>query len=131
VSRRRCFWTLWIASLLLVPLPYLMVVTGLVPVGRFLMLGAICTYVSFFVGSGGVAGTLAWILFGQAALYAVGLGLVAGAVAYGLGRISRSATAAATLVLVALGLVLAVGLEIYHTPFAAESARTNLLGVYR
>ena len=61
----------------------------------------------------------------------VGLGLVAGAVAYGLGRISRSATAAATLVLVALGLVLAVGLEIYHTPFAAESARTNLLGVYR
>jgi hypothetical protein len=131
VSRRRCFWILWIASLLLLPLPHLLVVTGLVPVARFLMLGAICAYVSLFVGSGGVAGTLAWILFAQAALYALGLALAAGVLAYLTDGVSPRVRAAATVSLVALALVLTLGFEVYHTPFAAESARANLFGLYR
>ena len=78
MSPGRAARILWVAALLLLPLPYLVLpVEGAVPVVRLFFLGAIAAAYSLLVDGSGVAWTLTAFLLGNALAYALGLGLVA------------------------------------------------------
>ena len=63
MSRVRAGWLLWVAALLLIPLPYFIIAEGSVPVVRFAMLGAIAAAYAGFVDGSGVAWPMTIILF--------------------------------------------------------------------
>ena len=131
MSTRASQRILWIASALLVPLPVLFPGPGLVPAARFLMLGGVSLAVMLFESTRGAVAPLAALLLLQAVVWLALLWLVAGLAARGLARLRSQARMRVTLALVAAALLLAATTEIYHTPFAAEVARGNLLHVYR
>jgi hypothetical protein len=122
---------LWIAAALLVPLPVLFPGPGLVPAARFLMLGGASLAVMLFESSRGAVIPLAALLLLQGIAWLGALWLVAALAARLLARLPSHARLWVTLVIVAAGLVVGATTEIYHTPFAAEAARGNLLHVYR
>ena len=78
---------LFLALLLLLPLPML-AFDALVPVVRFLLLGAVCLGMRWVEGPGGVVWQLATLFFGHALVYGAALWAVAWACAR-----SRSAAA--------------------------------------
>ncbi len=131
MSTRASQRILWIASALLVPLPVLFPGPGLVPAARFLMLGGVSLAVMLFESTRGAVAPLAALLLLQAIAWLALLWLVAGLAARALARLRSQARMRVTLALVAAALLLAATTEIYHTPFAAEVARGNLLHVYR
>ena len=131
MSTRASQRILWIASALLVPLPVLFPGPGLVPAARFLMLGGVSLAVMLFESTRGAVAPLAALLLLQAVVWLALLWLVAGLAARGLARLRSQARMRVTLALVAAALLLGATTEIYHTPFAAEVARGNLLHVYR
>ena len=131
MSTRASQRILWIASALLVPLPVLFPGPGLVPAARFLMLGGVSLAVMLFESTRGAVAPLAALLLLQAVVWLALLWLVAGLAARGLARLRSQARMQVTLALVAAALLLGATTEIYHTPFAAEVARGNLLHVYR
>ena len=131
MSTRASRRMLWIAAALLVPLPVLFPGPGLVPAARFLMLGGASLAVMLFESSRGAVIPLAALLLLQGVAWLSALWLGAALAARLLARLPSHARLWVTLVLVAAGLVVGATTEIYHTPFAAEAARGNLLHVYR
>ncbi len=131
MSTRASRRMLWIAAALLVPLPVLFPGPGLVPAARFLMLGGASLAVMLFESSRGAVIPLAALLLLQGIAWLGALWLVAALAARLLARLPSHARLWVTLVIVAAGLVVGATTEIYHTPFAAEAARGNLLHVYR
>ena len=77
---------LWIGLLLTLPLPMLLLDDGLVPVARFLLLGAVCVAVMLVEDSGGVVGLLALLFLAHAVVYGGLLWLLAFAISRGIGR---------------------------------------------
>lgn len=126
---RRAGLLLWAAALLWVPLPYLVLpVEGLVPVARFLFLGAISGAYAFGVDGSGVAWPMTGLLLGNAAVYALGLGLAAWGVARMLPEAGRGACVWA---FAALWAGAALVFPIYRTPFDDVSAWTRWLGLFQ
>jgi hypothetical protein len=122
---------LWLALLLMLPLPLLGIDRGLVPAGRSLMLGAICALVILLESANGVAGLLVAVFWGQALVYS----LLLWCVAWGIVRLTRGLSSRGRGALV-LGGILAIALlcssiEIYRTPYRAASIHSSLLGVYQ
>jgi len=122
---------LWIASALLVPLPVLFPGPGMVPAARFLMLGGVSLAVMLFESTRGAVAPLAALLLLQGIAWLGVLWLAAALAARLLARLPARARMRATLAIVVAGVVVASTAPIYHTPFAAEAARGNLLHVYR
>ncbi len=131
MSTRASQRILWIASALLVPLPVLFPGPGLVPAARFLMLGGVSLAVMLFESTRGAVAPLAALLLLQAVVWLALLWLVAGLAARGPARQRSQARLRVPPALVAAALLLGATTEIYHTPFAAETAWGNLLHVYR
>jgi hypothetical protein len=71
------------------------------------------------------------LLLGQAALYAGLLWLGAGLVSRALGGLPPRTVTWLTGSLLAAALAVCAGFEVYRTPFAADTARASLLGVFR
>lgn len=120
---------LWVAAVLVVPVPLLVVGPGLVPAGRLLELGAVSLALLLAESHQGVVGILTALLLGQGLLW-VGVWWLAALVVAGvLARARRAVllSLAATALLVTGALLF----EIYETPFAAERPRASLLHVYR
>ena len=116
--------------MLLVPLPFFLVETGVVPAARILMLGGIFVALVATEGAQGVAGVLTAVLLLQAGVYVALLWWVADRVSRVLARASPRRVAAVTTALVVVSLLVASSFEIYRTPFRTRSLRGNLLQVF-
>jgi hypothetical protein len=130
MSVRVARWILWGTFVLLVPLPFFLVETGVVPAARILMLGAVVAALVATEGAQGVAGVLTAVLLLQAGVYVALLWWVAHRVSRLLARAWPRRVAAATTALVIVSLLVASSFEIYHTPFRTRSLRANLLQVF-
>jgi hypothetical protein len=131
VSRRVATWVLFGVFVLTVPLPIPLVGPGLVPVARFVMLGALVAAVQVFVRAGGEAASLIAVFWVPALVYGAGLWLLAALVARALARGGRRALTWGTLALAAACLLVALRVPLYQTPFAADRPRATLAGVLR
>jgi hypothetical protein len=130
MSARAARWILWGAFVLLVPLPFFLVETGLVPAARILMLASVVVALLAAEGAQGTVGILAVVLVVQASVYVALLWWVAGRMSRVLARTSPRRVAAATTALVIVSLLVASSFEIYRTPFRTRSLRANLLQVF-
>ncbi len=128
MTTRRARRLLWGAALLLVPLPYFVMVHGHVPVVRMGLLGCITIAYAGAVDGSGVAWPMAALLWAHALTYGV---LLWGAAALLARFVPARARSPFVWFAVGSGAFLALYFEIYHTPFAAESARSNWLGLFQ
>ena len=130
MSARTARWILWGTFVLVVPLPFFLVESGVVPAARILMLGAVVAALVVSEGAQGVAGELMAALLLQAGVYVALLWWVAHRVSRLLARASPRRVAAATTALVIVSLVVASSFEIYRTPFRTRSLPASLLQVF-
>ena len=122
---------LWLAALLVVPLPILAFGPGRVPAAHQLELGVLALAFGVLESMEGVTLALASLFVGSAVLYAALLWLPAWGLARGLARLPPTTRTRFTLLLVLLGIAFAAVEPIYETPFSSRSAWSTLLGVYR
>jgi hypothetical protein len=121
---------LWIAALLLVPLPMLRF-GAVIPVARYLLLGGVTGGLIASEGTGTIPNVFFVLLMLHVLVYA--------ALLYGAARLLARALHAAgprlarrlALALVAAATLVALTQEIYVTPFAPVSPRASLLDVLR
>lgn len=121
---------LWLAALLLVPLP-MAKFGALIPVSRYLLLGGVTGGLILSEGPGRIPNVMLIAMLGHALVYAGLLWAVAWALARGLHRAAPDRARQLALALVAAGVLLALLTEPYVTPFAAEAPRASLLTVLR
>jgi hypothetical protein len=121
---------LWLAFVLVAPVPFFLVESGWMPPLALLQLAAWVLALIAREGALGQVGTMAAILIGQGVFYVILFWVLAWAISLLLLRLSRRAIACVTLGSIALGVVLASSFEIYRTPFRARSLSATLLGVY-
>jgi len=130
MSVRVARWILWGTFVLLVPLPFFLIETGLVPAARILMLGVVSVALLATEGAQGVVGIVTAMLLVQASVYVALLWWVAHGVSRLLARAAPRRVAAVTTALVVVSLLVAASFEVYHTPFRTRSPRANLLQVF-
>jgi hypothetical protein len=131
VSPRVARRLLFLGGLLMAPLPVLLFGPGRVPPLRLLELGLVSLAFMLWESARGAALAVTAVLVGQAALYAAGLWLATGLVARPLARLSPRSVALLTGALLGAALAVTAGFEVYQTPFAADTPRASLLGVFR
>jgi len=129
LSRPAARRTLWATAALLLPLPFLALANGAVPVARFALLAAVVgTYV---LGTDG-SSTVTWIVLGLLALHAVGYAVL---LAVGVRIVCRvlpdPVPAGPVVALVVVSVVTALAVPIYHTPFDDAVAYTPWLGLFQ
>jgi hypothetical protein len=123
VTARR---VLFLAAVLLLPVPYWAVEVERAPLVRLLLLG-VMTGIAAIQEPGGVISILAGALAAQGLFWLVMLAALARLVVRWLPEARRGLGVA---VVVGVLAVLAA-FPVYHTPFARTGARTNVLGVLR
>ena len=120
---------IWVAFLVAMPVPLVVVGRGWMPVGAFVEVALATLAVGAAERADGVVRILATLLVVQIVFWAVvgwlAAWLVVGAIGRVAGRPGRP-----TLVLVMIGLAIALALPIYRSPFHASRARQTLLEVY-
>jgi hypothetical protein len=121
---------LFVTFALVVPLPFFLLTTGVVPAARLLMLGGVALAILATEGTQGAVGVVAALLLGQALLYLVGLWLLAHALSRWIARGSGRRTVAATLLVAAVGLTIASAFDLYRTPFRTRSLHGNLFTIF-
>jgi hypothetical protein len=117
---------LWIALVLALPAPILLLGPGFVPPAHLAQLGGAALAFGLAESLRGVVGLTALIFLGQALLYAAALWALARLVARRLGRARGAALALAALLVAAACVV-----PVYHTPYHARLPRATLLEIYR
>lgn len=130
MSARGVRWLLFVAALIAVPLPILVLGPGLVPAAHQLELGLLALAFGVVESAQGVTLALAAALLVPGLAYAALLWLAAWAAARALALLPAHTRTRAALLLVMLGLGLAAAEPVYETPFSSRSARSTLLGVY-
>jgi hypothetical protein len=129
MSPRAARRVLWLAALLLVPVP-LLVFDACAPVASYLLLAAVCVGMRVAEGPGGVVWQLTALFLAHAVVYAGLLHLAASLAARATAPLPAAARAAVVVVAVAAGVGFALIGEPYVTPFGT-AARANLLGTLR
>ncbi|HEX5065521.1 MAG TPA: DUF3604 domain-containing protein, partial [Myxococcota bacterium] len=132
MTQRATRLALWIAALLLVPLPMLQF-GAQVPVAQYLLLAGVCAAVAAVESSSGVLLLLLSLFLTHALVYALLLWFAAGLVARLLARLAPRARTAAVATAVLAGLGVALLGEPYVTPFdrAPRGNLATVLGVGR
>ena len=131
MSQRALRWLFWLALLLALPLPMFGIGTSRVPPLHQFELGLLALAFSVAERAQGVGPTIAALFLGQALAYAAALAWVARLASRLLARLPPLTRTRAAWFVVTLGIALAIAQPIYHTPYSAHSAHSNLLGVYR
>ena len=129
MSPRATRRVLFMALLVLVPLP-MFTFDALVPVARYLLLGAVCVGMRVAEGPGGVVWQLTALFFAHALVYGALLWAVAWGVARSLDALPSSARAALVASVIAAATLWAVAAAPYRTPFG-RAERSNLIEVLR
>src|SRR5262245_21937929 len=117
---------LWIALVLALPVPIVMLGPGRLPPAHPAEPGAAALAFGLAESLRGVVGWTALIFLAQALLYAGALWIVAALVVRALGRARAVALALAAVLVVA-----ACAWPVYDTPYHARLARATLIEVYR
>jgi hypothetical protein len=120
--------TLWLAALLLVPLPMLQF-GAFVPVVRYLLLGGVTLGLIIAEGGGEIPYLFLGLMLGHALVYAGLLWAAAWAAVRGLWAVSPTAAGRVALAIATVGLLLALVTKPYVTPFSSVSLHSNLLVV--
>lgn len=128
MSRSQAAWLLWVAAMLLIPLPYFILADGAVPAIRFAMLAAVAAAYAGFVDGSGVAWPLTVILLLHVVVSALVLALLAALAAYVMPVRSRGWLVAA---LIVAGFAVALGFDVYRTPFDDVRPRAGWLGLFQ
>lgn len=123
VAARR---VLWLAAILLVPVPYWAIEVERAPVARLVLLAAV-TGATAIVEPGGVGSLVGGALVAQALLWLVVWAVVARLVV----RLLPAARRGPAVALIVAALLVVSLLPVYHTPFARTGPRANLLGIFR
>jgi hypothetical protein len=127
MSPRAARRVLWLAALVLVPLP-MAVFDAVMPVAGYLLLAAVCVGMRIAEGPGGVVWQMTALFASHALVYAGLLHLAARAIAGLLERLPAPARAAVVAIAVTGASAWALLRQPYLTPFGT-AARANLLGV--
>lgn len=114
--------------MLLIPLPYFILADGAVPAIRFAMLAAVAAAYAGFVDGSGVAWPLTVILLLHVVVSALVLALLAALAAYVMPVRSRGWLVAA---LIVAGFAVALGFDVYRTPFDDVRPRAGWLGLFQ
>lgn len=130
MSIRAARWTLWLGLMVMLPLPFFLAETGLVPPARMLMLGLISFAVLVVEGSAGVVRMTTALLIVQAAGYGGLLWIIATVAARMQRRLSPATIRRITLAAVVVGAVCTASFAIYRDPFRSQLLYTTLLHVY-
>ena len=130
MSVRRARLLVWIALLVAMPVPLVIVGHGRVPVGTLVELAGATVAVGVLERADGAIGILALVLLAHVMLWTVVAWLVARALVAALRGVAGRAVGSATALLLAAGLLVAVMLPIYRSPFHSSRARQTLLEVY-
>ncbi len=129
MQMRTMRWILWTAFALIVPVPFFLAQTGVVPTARLLMLGMVTLAIIAAEGSRGMVGTVAALLFGQAALYLILFWFAAHLLARVLDTLTARARGLAVIA-VLVALCCAGAFRIYRDPFAAHALHSNIVHVF-
>ena len=116
--------------MLMLPLPFFLAETGLVPPARILMLGLISLAVWVVEGSGGVVRITSALLLVQAAGCGGLLWIIATVAARFLRRLSPATIRRVTVAALVVGVVVTAAFPVYRDPFRAHALYTTLLHVY-
>ena len=130
MSVRRARLLVWIALLVAMPVPLVIVGHGRVPVGALMQLAGATVAVGVLERADGAVGVLAVVLLVQVMLWTVVGWLVARVLVAALRGVAARALGRATALLLVAGLAVAVLLPIYRSPFHSTRARQTLLEVY-
>lgn len=131
MSPRTAQWLLFAGGLLMAPAPVLLLGPGWVPPLRLLELGLASLAFGVWESARGALPAVTALLLGQAALYAALLWAGAALAARALRGLPPRAVAALTWSVLVASLLLTASADVYQTPFAADTARSGLLGVFR
>jgi len=126
---RGTLWTLWVALLLTVPLPYWAIEVGLVPAANLLVLSLVTVGASIVEG-GDVLPLLALVLTVQALAWAGVLFVAARFVTRRIGRRRSVLTQRALATALVCSLAAMSLFEVYRAPFSTSGPRTNVLGAF-
>lgn len=130
MSIRAARWAWWLGLMLMLPLPFFLAETGLVPPARIFMLGIISLAVWIVEGSGGVVRITTALLLVQAIGCGGLLWIIATVAARMLRRLSPSAIRRATIAALLVGAIVTTVFPVYRDPFRAHALYTTLLHVY-
>lgn len=128
--RRGSFLVLWLALLVCAPLPFFLLEVGREPVVGIVQLLGVTVALIATEGPGGAAPTVAFVLTAQVLLATAALAGVAWLLERILDRLFGPNRRAATLVLVAVALVVACTQAIYVTPFRTAGLHSTLPEVF-
>lgn len=121
MTKKRSHLSLFGACVLLLPVPFVVLVTGLAPVARLALLGGLTASV-FVVDPDRMSGIIGGAMLAQALVWLAVLWFATRALA-------RRLPAAGVGVIVAL-LALASLFPIYTTPFSSSGTQTNVFGIF-
>ncbi len=130
MTRRAARNWLWLGSMFVLPLPFFLMLTGVVPLVRLAMFGAIHLYLAVSEGFGGAIALVVGLLILQVIAYAGLLWLLAHLLAGVLVRFAPRRVAFLTAMLLGISVWMAMVFEPYRLPFRAESTRGNLLAIF-
>ena len=130
MSEKAARRTLFVAGLLLVPFPVLLLGPGLVPPARHLLLGLVGYTLAVAEGASPVGLTISTAFVLQALAYGLVVWLGAWVLARGLAQLAPHTRLRLTLLTVMVAAGLAFSQPVYHTPFSAKTAHSNLLELY-
>ncbi|HZR84181.1 MAG TPA: hypothetical protein VFD92_23995 [Candidatus Binatia bacterium] len=108
---------LFAATFLLAPAPLLVLTTGWMPPATYALLTGVCALQAASEGADGAVPRILAMFAAHTAVYLLLSWLVAWLASSALARLSPTARRAATLAIVATGLAVAVGWDVYRTPF--------------
>ena len=128
MSRARTKWLLWAAGALLLPLPYLFMQEGAVPVVRYVFLTVIAASYAALIDGSEVAWPMTFIVAAHGAIYALLLYAIVAALARLIPERRRKQVVVAGF---ALGFTIALLFPIYATPMDDEAARSSWIGLFQ
>jgi hypothetical protein len=128
MSRVRTKWLLWLAGVLLLPLPYLFMQEGAVPVVRYVFLTVIAASYAALIDGSEVAWPMTFIVAAHGGIYALLLYAISAALARLIPQRRRKQVVVSVCV---LGFALALLCPIYTTPMDDQAARSNWIGLFQ
>ncbi len=128
MTRNRAALFLWLATVLLAPLPIIILAEGSIPLVRMMILTSVAGYYTMFIDGSGVAWPMTTILVLQVVVYGLALAVASWAVAALLPERARGRVVG---VVIAAGLLLAISTDLYRTPFDDKQAQASWVELFR
>ena len=130
MSRRSLKWTLWLAFTLLVPVPFIMIVTGFAPPVRVWFLTWVLGAIAIADGAQGPMAILLGVLVVEGLFFAGLAYFAAGLALSGFARWLPARFVAPLGAVTVTSLLCMSFFEIYHLPHSSKAMYTNVTGLF-